>query len=55
VLIRRGAVAQVTALFYLVPGVSAVMVWAMFGEALTLIQIAGLVVAALGVAIANKG
>ncbi len=55
VLIRRGAVAQVASLLYLVPGVSALMAWAMFGEALTLVQIAGLVVAALGVAVANKG
>ncbi|GLS22612.1 hypothetical protein GCM10007874_56320 [Labrys miyagiensis] len=55
VLIRRGAVAQVASLLYLVPGVSALMAWAMFGEALTLVQAAGLVVAALGVAVANKG
>jgi drug/metabolite transporter (DMT)-like permease len=55
VLIHRGAVAQVASLFYLVPGVSAVMAWAMFGEALTPAQIAGLVVAALGVAIASRG
>jgi drug/metabolite transporter (DMT)-like permease len=55
VLIRRGAVAQVASLFYLVPGVSALMAWGMFGEALTLVQVWGLVVAAMGVAIANKG
>ncbi|MDQ0396449.1 DMT family transporter [Labrys monachus] len=55
VLIHRGAVAQVASLLYLVPGVSALMAWAMFGEALTPVQIAGLLVAALGVAIANKG
>ncbi|WP_413989929.1 DMT family transporter [Labrys okinawensis] len=55
VLIRRGAVAQVASLLYLVPGVSAVMAWAMFSEALTLIQVAGLLVAALGVAVANRG
>lgn len=54
VLIRRGAVAQVASLFYLVPGVSALMAWAMFGESLTGVQIAGLSVAALGVAIGNK-
>ncbi|MBP0581812.1 DMT family transporter [Labrys sp. LIt4] len=55
VLIKRGAVAQVAALLYLVPGVSALMAWGMFGEALTPIQIAGLAIAALGVAVANKG
>ncbi|MFC2251881.1 DMT family transporter [Labrys portucalensis] len=55
VLIKRGAVAQVAALLYLVPGVSALMAWGMFSEALTPIQIAGLAIAALGVAVANKG
>lgn len=55
VLIKRGAVAQVAALLYLVPGVSALMAWAMFGEALTALQVAGLAIAALGVAVANKG
>ncbi|MDZ5454651.1 DMT family transporter [Labrys sp. ZIDIC5] len=55
VLIKRGAVAQVAALLYLVPGVSALMAWGMFGEGLTPIQIAGLAIAALGVAVANKG
>lgn len=54
-LIHRGAVAQVASLLYLVPGVSALMAWAMFGEALTFVQIAGLLVAALGVAVANRG
>ncbi|OCC01770.1 peptide ABC transporter ATP-binding protein [Labrys sp. WJW] len=55
VLIKRGAVAQVAALLYLVPGVSALMAWGMFGEGLTPIQIAGLAIAALGVAVANRG
>lgn len=55
VMIKRGAVAQVAALLYLVPGVSALMAWAMFGEALTAVQIAGLAIAALGVAVAKKG
>jgi drug/metabolite transporter (DMT)-like permease len=54
VLIRRGAVAQVSSLLYLVPGVSAVMAYALFGETLTVVQIAGLCVAGLGVAIASR-
>jgi len=55
VLIRRGAVAQVAALLYLVPGVSALMAFGLFDETLTALQIAGLAVAGLGVAIASRG
>lgn len=51
-LIRRGAVAGVAALLYLVPPVSALMAWAMFGETLTPVQIGGMALAALGVAVA---
>lgn len=52
-LIRRGAIGQVASLFYLVPGVTAVMAWALFGETLTLVQIGGMVVTTLGVALAT--
>lgn len=55
VLIRRGAVAGVAALLYLVPPVSAMMAFGLFGEALSPVQIAGMAVAALGVAIASRG
>ncbi|WP_375410306.1 DMT family transporter [uncultured Methylobacterium sp.] len=55
VLIRRGAVAGVASLFFLVPPVSAAMAYALYGEALTLVQIAGMAVAAAGVAIASRG
>jgi len=41
-LIRSSAVSRVTSLFYLVPAVTAVMAWALFGETLSAIQIAGL-------------
>lgn len=54
-LIRRGAVAGVAALFFLVPPVSAAMGYVLFGETLTWIQVAGMGVAALGVAVANRG
>ncbi len=54
-LIRRGAVAGVASLFFLVPPVSAVMAYALFGEALSPVQIAGMAVAAAGVAIASRG
>jgi drug/metabolite transporter (DMT)-like permease len=54
-LIRRGAVAGVAALLFLVPPVSAVMAYGLFGEALEPIQMAGMAIAALGVAIASRG
>ncbi|KAB1080167.1 DMT family transporter [Methylobacterium soli] len=54
-LIRRGAVAGVASLLFLVPPVSAAMAYILFGEALTPIQLAGMTVAAAGVAIANRG
>ncbi|WP_309085596.1 DMT family transporter [Chelativorans sp.] len=52
-LIRKGAVARVASLFYLVPAVTAVMAWALFGETLTLVQIGGMAVTTLGVALAT--
>jgi drug/metabolite transporter (DMT)-like permease len=54
-LIRRGAVAKVAALLYLVPPVAAVMAYWLFGEALSPIQIVGMALAAAGVAIASRG
>jgi drug/metabolite transporter (DMT)-like permease len=54
-LIRRGAVAGVAALLYLVPPVSALMAYLLFGETLSLLQIGGMAVAAAGVAIASRG
>ena len=53
VLIRRGAVAGVAALLYLVPPVAALMAYVLFGEALSPVQILGMLVAAAGVAIAS--
>jgi drug/metabolite transporter (DMT)-like permease len=52
-LIREGAVGKVASLFYLVPAVTALMAWALFGETLTPFQIAGMAVAAAGVAMAG--
>ena len=54
-LIRRGAVAGVAALFFLVPPVAALLGYLLFGEVLTPVQGAGMVVAALGVAVASRG
>jgi drug/metabolite transporter (DMT)-like permease len=54
-LIRRGAVAGVAALLYLVPPVSALMAYVLFGERLSPVQILGMLIAAAGVAIASRG
>ncbi len=53
-LIRRGALAGVAALFYLVPPVTAVFAFVLFGEALSPLQIGGMALAALGVALAAR-
>ncbi len=54
-LIRRGAVAGVASLLFLVPPVSALMAYGLFGEILVPIQLAGMVLAAAGVALASRG
>ncbi len=54
-LIRRGAAAKVASLFYLVPPVTAVMAFALFGETLGPLAIAGMVTAVVGVALVTKG
>lgn len=53
-LIRRGAVAGVASLFYLVPPVAAAMAFLLFKEQLTAVQIGGMLLAALGVAVASR-
>lgn len=54
-LIRRGSVASVASLFYLVPPVVAVLAYLLFGEMLNALQVAGMLVAAAGVGIASRG
>ncbi len=51
-LIREGQASRVSSLFYLVPATTAVQAWILFGETLSLIQIGGMVIAGLGVALA---
>lgn len=53
-LIRQGAVVGVATLLYLVPPVAALMAFALFGETLSLVQLAGMGLAALGVAVASR-
>lgn len=48
-LIARGAASRVTSLFYLTPPCTALMAWALFGEPLSALMLAGLALTALGV------
>lgn len=50
-LIRKSAATQVTSLLYLTPPTTAVMAWVMFGEAFSIVGIAGMVLAVIGVAL----
>jgi drug/metabolite transporter (DMT)-like permease len=53
-LIRRSAATSVASLFYLVPAVTAVMAYALFGERLDNISIAGMVACAAAVFVVNR-
>lgn len=52
-MIRDGEMAKVSSLFYLVPAVTAVVAWFLFGETLTPLQLAGMAIATCGVALAT--
>ena len=51
VLIRSGGATKVASLFYLVPPTTALMAYAMFGEQLSVTAMAGMALAAIGVAL----
>jgi drug/metabolite transporter (DMT)-like permease len=53
-LIRRGDASRVASMMYLVPPVTAVMAWLLFGETLGPLALLGMVIAALGVALVNR-
>jgi drug/metabolite transporter (DMT)-like permease len=55
ILIRRGAASSVSSLFFMVPPTTALMAWALFDETLGPLELAGMAVAALGVALVNLG
>jgi drug/metabolite transporter (DMT)-like permease len=54
-MIQRGAISQVAAYFYLVPPVTALMAFAMFGETLVPIQFGGMLLACLAVILVRGG
>ncbi|NKB53390.1 MAG: EamA family transporter [Rhizobiaceae bacterium] len=51
-LIREGSVAKVSSLFFLVPAVAALMSYALFGETFDQVQLVGMVLCAVAVALA---
>lgn len=53
-MIRAGEVARVSALFYLVPPLSALFAWPLLGEAMPALAWAGMALAGLGVMLARK-
>jgi drug/metabolite transporter (DMT)-like permease len=53
-LLRRGAAAKTASLFYLVPPVTALFAWALFGETLGTLALAGMALAAAGVALVQR-
>jgi drug/metabolite transporter (DMT)-like permease len=55
VLIRRGAASSVASFFYLVPPVTALMAFCLFGETLGGLALIGMAVAVAGVALVNRG
>lgn len=54
-LIRRSATTGFASLFYLVPAVTALMAFLLFGERLDAVSVAGMLVCAVGVVLANRG
>jgi len=54
-LIRRSAATGFASLFYLVPGVTALFAYLLFGERLDAVSILGMVICAGGVVLANRG
>lgn len=54
-LIRRSAATGFASLFYLVPAVTALMAYILFGEKLDVLSIVGMVVCAGGVVLVNRG
>jgi drug/metabolite transporter (DMT)-like permease len=53
-MLRHGAAADVARLFYLVPPVTALMAYALFGERLDALAIAGMALICVGVALARR-
>ncbi len=53
-MIRKGAVARVSSLFFLVPPSTALIAWPLFGETLGPLALAGMLLACIGVGLVNR-
>lgn len=53
-MLRRGEVSRIATYLYLVPALVAVQAWALFGETLTPLQLGGMAVTVVGVALASR-
>jgi drug/metabolite transporter (DMT)-like permease len=53
-MLARGTAARATANFYLVPGIAALLAWALLGEALSTLTLVGLAVSSLGCWLVNR-
>ncbi len=53
-MIRRGEVSRVAVLIYLVPPLTAIEAFLLFGESLTVVQILGMAIAVVGVWLATR-
>jgi drug/metabolite transporter (DMT)-like permease len=53
-LLRHGAASDVAGLFFLVPAVTAIIAWAIFGETLGVLAVAGMLLISVGVALARQ-
>jgi drug/metabolite transporter (DMT)-like permease len=53
-LIRRGEVSRAAQLIYLVPPTAAMQAWLLFGEQLSPLQLAGMALTVIGVALASR-
>jgi len=53
-MLRRGEVSRIATFLYLVPALVAVEAWLLFGETLSMLQIAGMAVTIVGVVLASR-
>jgi drug/metabolite transporter (DMT)-like permease len=53
-MLARGTAARATANFYLVPGIAALLAWALLGEALSPLTLVGLAISSLGCWLVNR-
>ena len=55
VMLVRGSAARATATFHLVPGIAALLAWALLGETLSVLSVLGLAVPTVGCGLGARG